>query len=120
MRDEDILKYVPRGRKNARSRHIIAKEAGVSERVFRNMVNRLNFQSDNDLIIADQHGGGYFLPKLPDDEEYCRAYINQTFSRAKKEKRKGSSMDRKLRKQMERFREMPGQMMLDLGGDENG
>ena len=55
------------------------------------MVNRLNFQSDNDLIIADQHGGGYFLPKLPDDEEYCRAYINQTFSRAKKEKRKGSS-----------------------------
>ena len=67
MRDEDILKYIPRGRKNARSRHIIAKEAGVSERVFRNMVNRLNFQSDNDLIIADQHGGGYFLPKLPDD-----------------------------------------------------
>ena len=25
-------------------------------------------------------------------------------------------MDRKLRKQMERFSEMPGQMMLDLGG----
>ena len=63
MRDEDILKYIPRGRKNARSRHIIAKEAGVSERVFRNMVNRLNFQSDNDLIIADQHGGGKLSSK---------------------------------------------------------
>lgn len=120
MRDEDILKYVPRGRKNARSRHIIAKEAGVSERVFRDMVNRLNRQSDHDLIIADQNRGGYFLPKFPEDEEYCNAYINQTFSRANKEKTKALALKRKLKKQMERHREMPGQLTLDLEGGTNG
>lgn len=114
MRDEDILKYIPRGRKNARSRNIIAKEAGVSERVFRDIVNRLNRQLVHDLIIADQNRGGYFLPKFPEDEEYCNTYINQTFSRANKEKMKALAMKRKLKKQMARHRELPGQMMLNL------
>lgn len=120
MKDEEILKYVPRGRINARSRYAIASAAGISERKFRELVNRLNNQWGNDLIIADQSRGGYFIPKFPEDEDYCNAYIRQAYSRAKQERRKAQAMEKKLRKQMERHREMPGQMLLDLEEDTDG
>lgn len=42
MRDEDILKHIPYGRRNAKSRFAIAAEIGITERAFRSAIERLN------------------------------------------------------------------------------
>ena len=52
MIDKDILKHIPYGRKNAKSRFAIAAEIGITERAFRSAIERLN-KSGEILVIAD-------------------------------------------------------------------
>ena len=121
MKECDILKYIPYGRENAQSRYVIASAAGITERAFRNAIQQLNTRSEGALIIADQSRGGYFIPKFPEDEEYCMAYLGQMWSREKQERRKAYVMEKKIRHQMEQYREIPGQMVLELEeGEANG
>ena len=118
MRDEDILKHIPYGRKNAKSRFAIAAEIGITERAFRSAIERLN-KSGEVLVIADQKAGGYFIPKLPEDRAYKEAYLRQGWSRVKEESKKLRAMapERYARNSS---KEGPGQMTLDLEGGANG
>ena len=114
MRDEDILKHIPYGRKNAKSRFAIAAEIGITERAFRSAIERLN-KSGEILVIADQK---YFIPKLPEDRAYKEAYLRQGWSRVKEESKKLRAMAPE--RYAKKSKEVPGQLTLDLEGGTNG
>lgn len=92
----DILQHIPYGRKNARSRFMIAAEMGISERKFRDLVAEVN-ASGRAIILADTKAGGYYQPKLPEDRAYYNAYLRQEESRCKALNKKIQAMKGKTR-----------------------
>lgn len=76
----DILDHIPYGRKNAKSRFMLASELGISERLFRDLVAEIN-TSGRAVILADTKAGGYYRPQLPEDSVYYSEYLRQEESR---------------------------------------
>jgi hypothetical protein len=102
----DILKYIPYGRKNAKSRFLIAQEAGISERKFRELVSKINDNPDMCAVIPDVKAGGYYIPKLPDDQAYYDAYIRQEKSRLRTEGQKIRNMEKKKKADESEYMQM--------------
>jgi len=92
----DILQYVPYGRKNARSRFMIAAELGISERKVRDLIADVN-TSGRAIILADTKAGGYYQPKLPEDRVYYNKYLRQEENRCKALNKKIRAMKGRLR-----------------------
>ena len=78
----DMLRYIPIGRRNARSRYEIAEAAGVSERKVREVIAEIN-KSGEAVVIADASLGGYYIPDLPRDRKYLDIYLRQEAHRAR-------------------------------------
>lgn len=93
----DIKDYLVKGHANPTPAVDIALVIGVDERTVREMIGKAR---DNGDVILRSGGtpGGYFLPDMPGDLEYLKAFVAEEESRRSKVSRRISPAKTMLKK----------------------